>query len=449
MENSGNVIRVIQNNAIPIDEMSSDASWIDRSLRQMGESQFVLMGEASHGTHDFYRLRAEITKRLIAEKGFTAVAVEADWPDAYRVNRYVQGDSEDGDSESALSGFKRFPTWMWRNADVLDFVGWLRAHNERLAADQPKAGFYGLDLYSLYGSMELVIQYLDKVDPAAAKRARDRYSCFDHFDRNSQVYARLAGTGLSESCETQVVQQLMELQQRGSQGANLKKGSNDSLHFDLLQNARVVMNAEKYYRTMLRGQVVSWNLRDEHMVETLNLLTDHLRSRVTDPKVVVWAHNSHLGDARSTEMGEFGEWNVGELVRKQHGDKAFLLGFTTYTGTVTAASSWESPAEKKRVRPALPNSFESLFHQTGIPRFILNFRENDFLRHFLREPRLERAIGVIYLPETERASHYFHARIADQFDAVFHIDETRAVEPLEKSSEWKTGEAPETYPSAL
>jgi erythromycin esterase-like protein len=328
-------------------------------------------------------------------------------------------------------------------------VGWLRSYNESLPTGKPKVGFYGLDLYSLYSSMEVVIDYLDKMDPAAAKTARQRYACFDHFGRDSQSYARLTSVGLSESCETEVVEQLLELQRKSFDYLRQDGAQLETELFDVLQNARVVKNAEEYYRTMLHGRVSSWNLRDAHMVETLDLLTGHLQRSTKAPKVVVWAHNSHLGDARATQMGEYGEWNVGELVRKRHEGKAFLLGFTTYTGTVTAASGWDSPAERKSVRPALSNSYEALFHQTGIPRFILNFRLDDILRRALSEPRLERAIGVIYLPETERTSHYFHARLADQFDAVFHIDETRAVEPLEKTGEWESGEAPETYPSAV
>lgn len=451
MERPENILRLIKQRATRVDTLSADASWIDNTLEQLGAAQFVLIGESTHGTHDFYRMRAEITKRLISDKGFSAVAVEADWPDAYRVNKYVRGENDDSDSEIALTGFKRFPTWMWRNADVLDFVGWLRSHNDALSSSgsKPKVGFYGLDLYSLYTSMEVVIHYLDKVDPEAAALARERYGCFDLFGRDAQVYARAAGSGMSETCETEVITQLLDLQQSALGYLRRDGVRAESELFDILQNARVVKNAEEYYRTMLHGRISSWNLRDTHMVETLDLLKSHLEKTVKHPKIVVWAHNSHLGDARATQMGEYGEWNVGELIRKRYREKAFLLGFTTYSGTVTAASGWDAPAERKRVRPALPDSYEALFHQSEIPRFILNFREDDFLKHILGEPRLERAIGVLYLPETERQSHYFHARISDQFDAVFHIDETRAVEPLEKTSEWKSGEAPETYPSAV
>lgn len=444
-----NTLRLIKQHAIPIESLTADSSWLDDSLPELKNSRLVLLGEASHGTHDFYRMRAEITKRLISEAGFNAVAVEADWPDAYRVNRYVKGLGEDSDGEMALSGFKRFPAWMWRNADVLDFVGWLRSHNESLSSDRPKAGFYGLDLYSLFSSMDIVVEYLDKKDPQAAARARRRYACFDHFGKNAQSYAHLTGLRMSRSCEAEVVAQLRDMQERGPDYLRGHGVHTEEDLFFVEQNARVVQNAERYYRTMLHGHVASWNMRDQHMVETLNLLLRHLEKRVKTPKLVVWAHNSHLGDARATEMGTAGEWNVGELVRKQFKQHAFLLGFTTYAGTVTAASDWDGDAERKRVRPAPAGSYEELLHRTNLPRFILNFRKDHLLRKALSEPLLERAIGVIYRPATERMSHYFQARLSDQFDGLFHFDETRAVEPLEKTAVWESGEVPETYPSTV
>jgi erythromycin esterase-like protein len=440
---------MIEQRAIRVESLTADSSWLDDCLPELKNSQLVLLGEASHGTHDFYRMRAEITKRLISEAGFNAVAVEADWPDAYRVNRYVKGLGEDSGAEMALSGFKRFPAWMWRNADVLDFVGWLRAHNDSLAAERPKAGFYGLDLYSLFTSTDVVIEYLEKKDPPAAARARRRYACFDHFAKNAQTYAHMTGLRLSQGCEAEVVAQLQDMQLRGPDYARSHGVHAEDDLFSVEQNARVVRNAERYYRTMLHGSVASWNLRDQHMVETLNLLLRHLGKRAEAPKLVVWAHNSHLGDARATEMGEGGEWNVGQLVREQFNERAFLLGFTTYAGTVTAASDWNAEAERKGVRPALAGSCEELFHRAHLPRFVLNFRKDELLKQAFKEPMLERAIGVIYRPETERASHYFHARLSDQFDAVFHFDETRATEPLEKTAEWETGDVPETYPSAV
>ena len=421
----------------------------DPLMELIGDAPLVLIGEASHGTHEFYRERAQITKRLIKEKGFTAVAVEADWPDAYRVNRYVRGVSSDADAAEALSGFKRFPAWMWRNADVLDFVGWLRTYNDDLPPNAIKAGFYGLDLYSLHTSIAAVLDYLDRVDPAAAQRARARYACFDHFGKNEQAYGYATGLGIAEPCEDQVVSQLLELYQNSAEYAWRDGRIAADEHFFATENARLVMNAERYYRSMFRGRVSSWNLRDAHMVETLESLRGFLRNQNSHSKVVVWEHNSHLGDARATRMAQEGEWNVGQLVRERHNDDAVLVGFTTHHGTVTAASNWDAPAERKQVRPALEGSYEALFHELNIPRFLLTFGKTDSATAVLHEPLLERAIGVIYRPETERASHYFQARLSAQFDAVIHFDETRAVEPLERTTEWEAGEVPETFPTGI
>jgi erythromycin esterase-like protein len=419
----------------------------DSLLELVGDARFVLIGEASHGTHEFYHERAQITKRLITEKSFTAVAVEADWPDAYRVNCYVRGASGEADASEALAGFQRFPTWMWRNTVVHAFVEWLRAHNEALPSDAPKAGFYGLDLYSLFTSIEAVVGYLDKVDPEAARRARERYACLEHFGRDSESYGYATGLGLAEPCEDEVVGQLIELQRRAAEYARRDGRVAEDEFFYAEQNARLAKNAEHYYRSMFRGRVSSWNLRDRHMAETLDALVAHLdRQGGRRTKVVVWAHNSHLGDARATEMGDGGELNLGQLVRERYGRETVLVGFSTYSGTVTAASDWGGAAERKRVRPALQGSYEELFHDAGLPRFLLPLRDDGTAAQGLRRPRLERAIGVIYRPRTERMSHYFHARLPKQFDAVLHIDETRAVEPLERTAEWETGEAPETFP---
>ncbi len=426
--------------------LTGSANDYDPLLELIGDASLVLLGEASHGTHEFYRERAVITRRLIEEKGFKGVAVEADWPDAYRVNRYVRGAREDADAEEALRGFQRFPTWMWRNAEVLDFVGWLRAHNERTDPSDG-AGFYGLDLYSLYTSVEEVIAYLGTIDPPAAGRARERYACFEHFGGESHEYGRAVSLGISESCRRGVVEQLLELH-RNSVGYLRRDGlAAEDDQFYAEQNARLVTNAEEYYRTMFSAHVSSWNLRDTHMADTLDRLLAHLERHGERAKLVVWEHNSHVGDARRTEMGERGELNLGQLTRSRHPGTTTLVGFTTYAGTVTAASAWDAPAERKRVRPALPESYEALFHRLDSPRFLL--RLNGRAAAALREPRLERAIGVIYRPETERQSHYFAARIHDQFDAVIHIDQTRAVEPLERTAGWELGEPPETYPSAL
>ncbi len=430
--------------------LNGSSSDYDPLLDLVGDARFVLLGEATHGTHEFYRERAEITKRLILEKNFTAVAVEADWPDAYRVNRYVRGLDDDRDSERALAGFQRFPTWMWRNADVVAFVDWLRAYNDFVPSQMPKAGFYGLDLYSLFTSTQEVLRYLDKVDPEAAKHARARYACFDHYHEDTQRYGYATSFGMSPSCEEEVVAALQDLRARATayQDQDGKLAADEFFHAE--QNARLVRNAEKYYRTMFQGRISSWNLRDRHMAETLHALAAHLSRPGAPAKIVVWEHNSHIGDARATEIGYKGEWNVGQLARERYHDDAILIGFTTYRGTVTAASDWDGPAETKQVRRALPGSYEEAFHRTGLSRFMLPLRSGHAEPGLLpSNALLERAIGVIYAPHTERQSHYFYAHLAQQFDAVLHFDETRAVEPLERGAVWETGEAPETYPAGI
>jgi erythromycin esterase-like protein/predicted phosphoribosyltransferase len=442
-------VAVIRADAVPVEEgIPADQVLFDL----VGDAHLVLIGEASHGTSEFYTARAQITRRLIEDRGFGAVAAEADWPDAYRVNRYVRGGGDDATAEEALRGFERFPTWMWRNAAVLDFVGWLREHNGRPGRDErAKAGFYGLDLYSLYRSVHEVISYLDRVDPAAADRARKRYACFDQFsDDDAQVYGFAAAFGAGEECEREVVAQLVDLQRHAVEYARRDGLMADDELFYAEQNARTVRAAEEYYRAMFSGRVSSWNLRDRHMADTLDALVGHLtRQRGAPAKIVVWAHNSHVGDARATETAASGELNVGQLVRERHPGDCRLIGFTTYTGTVTAASDWEGPAERKWVRPALADSVEELLHEVGEKGFMLRFGAASGSAQALCSARLERAIGVIYRPETERQSHYFGARVADQFDAVIHIDETRAVEPLERTARWQEGEAPETYPFAV
>jgi erythromycin esterase-like protein len=417
----------------------------DSLLDLVGDARFVLLGEATHGTHEFYEERARITQRLIEDKGFHAVAVEADWPDAYRVNRYVRGQGEDRSANEALSGFQRFPNWMWRNTDVERFVDWLHKHNQR--AGGRKVGFYGLDLYSMFTSINEVLGYLDKVDPQAARVARERYACFDHYHEDSQHYGYSANLSLSASCEEGVIDQLNQLQQRALE--YMQKDGSEEGFFYAQQNARLVKNAEEYYRTMFRGRVSSWNLRDSHMAETLEALAQHLSKDGEPAKIVVWEHNSHIGDARATEVGELGEWNVGELARKAYDGQTRLIGFSTYDGFVTAASEWDAPAEHKRVRPGMPGSYEELLHLTGLPRFLLPLRDDSPARDAMMEKRLERAIGVIYLPRTERHSHYFSAQMARQFDAVIHIDRTSAVHPLDPGGGWHSEEPPETYPGGF
>lgn len=422
----------------------------DGLLELIGDASWVLLGEASHGTHEFYRERALITRRLIVEKGFTAVAVEADWPDAWRVNRYVRGEGKDADSEQALAGFKRFPTWMWRNKVVVDFIDWLRRHNQSLAPGRTATGFYGLDLYSMFTSIEEVLRYLDKVDPTAARRARHRYACFDHYDADSQHYGYATGIKLSASCEDAVIAQLHDMLDHAAQYVSRDGQQAADAWFHARQNARLVANAEKYYRTMFRSHISSWNLRDSHMADTLDALRAHLTQATASPaRIVVWEHNSHVGDARATDVSARGEWTVGQLARERYGNDCRLIGFTTHHGAVTAASDWDSPAERKHVRPSLPGSIEALFHETGINRFMLPLAPASPAAQLLAQPRLERAIGVIYRPHTERQSHYFYACLPRQFDAVLHFDGTRALHPLERTARWEAGEAPETFPAGL
>jgi erythromycin esterase-like protein/predicted phosphoribosyltransferase len=428
--------------------LTGESSDYDALIDAIGDARLVLIGEASHGTHEFYQERAYITERLIVQKGFNAVAIEADWPDAYRVNRYVRGDSTDNDSAEALAGLERFPTWMWRNTAVVEFVAWLRAHNDTQPAES-RVGFYGLDLYSLRASMDAVLKYLAKVDPEAARRARDRYACFDQFGAEPQSYGYATEFGLTPDCEREAVNQLVELQRRRAELAARDGRVARDEFFYAEQNARLVRDAEQYYRTMFREAHESWNLRDRHMVDTLVEIMQFLDKSSSGSRVVVWAHNSHLGDARATEMSQRGELNVGQLVRERFGMNAVLIGQTTHTGTVTAASDWGDPAERKIVRPSLAGSYERLFHDTGVPRFLLSLRDDLEIAGALAAPRLERAIGVIYRPRTERMSHYFRARLPEQFDFVLHLDETRALEPLERTAGWEAGEVAETFPSGL
>ena len=430
--------------AVPMTGADTD---YDPLLDLIGDARYVLIGDGTHGTEEFYRERAEITRRLIRERGFSAVAVEADWPHAERVDCYVRDRGDVASPEEALAGFHNFPRWMWRNTVVREFVAWLREHNDLPGA--AKVGFYGLDLYSLNASIAAVVDYLDDVDPEAARRARARYGCFDHFGDDAQAYGYVTGLGAAEPCEENVVAQLMELQRRTAELASRDGWGGEDAFFSAEQNARLARDAEAYYRSMFRGRESSWNLRDRHMAETLEALSSHLDRRLGRSKVVVWAHNSHLGDARATDMGRSGEFNLGQLVRERAGNDAVLVGFTTYTGTVSAASDWGGPAERKRVRPALPGSYEALLHGVGLPAFLLPLRDGGLATEVLRRERLERAIGVVYRPETERVSHYLHARLPDQFDAVVHLDETTALQPLDADPGWERGEVPDTYPFAV
>jgi len=432
--------QAIAEQATPLTGKSAD---FDELLERVGDARFVLIGEATHGTHEFYRTRAELTKRLIRERGFSAIAAEADWPDAKRVDRFVRAIGGDRDSRDALGDFRRFPQWMWRNTDVVHTVHWLRRMNERIDDPARRVGFYGLDLYSLHASMAAVLAYLDASDPEAAKRARERYACFEDHGDEPQDYGHAVAIGLSQDCEREVIAQLVELLKRRTE----LPGDDRDAQFDAEQNARVVASAEEYYRTMYEGGRSTWNLRDTHMTDTLDSLATHLGP---GSKVVVWAHNSHVGDsAAMAHRTDRDEITIGHLCRKRHPGETVLIGFTTHDGTVTAASTWGGEAERKTVRPALARSYENLFHRTGVPAFVLRLDGLGEATAALHESRLERAIGVIYRPHTERASHYFDVRLADQLDAVIHFDHTRALVPLERTPLWDRGELPETYPTGM
>jgi erythromycin esterase-like protein len=421
----------------------------DGLLELCANARVVLIGEATHGTHEFYSIRCAATVRLLSELGFHGVAIEADWPDTWRLNRFVKGVDEHETASDALAGFRRFPQWMWRNSDILDFAGWMLDHNSRFAGASSKRGIYGLDIYSLNESMKAVIDYLTHKDPAAAREFSHRYACFDHFGGDVRKYGLFTGTGAAKGCENEVVGALAELRRSRASYLAMDGHAAEEDFFQAERNANVVADAEKYYRTMLRGDVQSWNLRDRHMVDTLLALMDHLDRIHEKSRLVIWAHNSHVGNAQATEMSKRGEFNIGQLCRERFGNEAVLIGFTTYAGTVTAASQWDGPAEHMELRPALPQSIESVFHHSEIPSFWLDFKSQPAIANMLREPVLERAVGVIYSPETERRSHYFKASVPDQFDAVFHIDTTRAVEPLERTALWQPGELEETYPTGL
>jgi len=403
---------------------------------RFGEAKLVLLGEATHGTSEFYRARAAITRRLIEHHGFTIVAVEADWPDASRIDHYVRHRDLEPSREEA---FARFPTWMWRNVEVRDFIDWLRAENEHRSVER-RVEFRGLDIYSLGSSMRAVLDYLDRVDPTAAKSARQRYGCLTPWQYDPAHYGHRAVMG-GDTCEAEVVAQLHELLGRRMQ--YVPRDGED--FFDAAQNARIVRAAEQYYRIMYRGSKESWNLRDRHMFDTLQSLIHH---RGSEAKAVVWAHNSHVGNAAATSMGWQGEFNIGELCRIAYGDEMISVGFGTDRGSVAAASDWDAPMEIKKILPAREDSYEFLFRQTGQARFLTDWHpaHRNALREMLAAQRLERAIGVVYRPDTEFLSHYFEAVLSDQFDAYVWFETTHAITPLGKSD---IGERPETYPFGL
>lgn len=429
-ENHQKLIMVLNDAAEPLYDTPNYSSLLER----IGDARYVMIGEASHGTHEFYQTRIEITQQLIKQKGFMAVAIEGDWPDAHRVHRYLQGSGQTQDPQQALGDFKRFPTWMWRNTTIPPFLKWLREYNDGPNTAH-KVGFYGLDLYSLNASMQAVVNYLMKIDPEAAIEAKGRYACFDHMNVDPQMYAYLTSNRMKKSCIDEVIAELSDIQHHAFEYIHKDGIAAEDDYFFAAQNARVVKNAEVYYRSMFEGHVSSWNIRDRHMAETLNVLADHLEHRFNKPaKIIIWAHNSHVGDARATEMGERGEVNIGQLVREQHSD-TYSIGFSTYEGFVTAASNWDEPAECKKILPGFAESYEELFHLLRYKNFMLHLVGNEELDHYLKIPRLQRAIGVIYRPETERLSHYFFTRLPYQFDSVIHFDKTSPLKPLEVTDE--------------
>lgn len=404
---------------------------------RFGDAEVMLLGEATHGTSEFYRARAAITRRLVERHGFTVVAVEADWPDAIRIDDYIRHHAK---RPRTGESFVRFPTWMWRNLEVLQLADWLRKYNEGKPAER-QASFHGLDVYSLSESIDAVISYLDHVDTQAAERARYRYGCLSPWQADPAKYGQAVVHGHLDACEPNVVAQLKEMLAKRLDWI----GKDGESWFDAAQNARIVRAAERYYRIMYQGSNESWNLRDRHMFDTLQAIIAH---RGFGTKAVVWAHNSHVGNAAATGMGWRGQFNIGELARLAYGDSAILVGFGTDTGTVAAASDWGADMEIKAVRPARLDSYEHVFRRTGVGRSLAEWRDpgKSTLRELLRQPRLERAIGVVYRPETELHSHYFEAVLAEQFDCWVWFEQTSAVTPLGHE---KPRGAPETYPFGL
>lgn len=407
-----------------------------RLFERFADRRLVLLGEASHGTTEFYQARAAITRHLIEHHGFTIVAVEADWPDAATVDRYVRHREPRAAAEKP---FQRFPTWMWRNTDIQALVHWLREHNGSIASMERRTGFYGLDIYNMSGSIGAVLDYLDRIDPEAAKIARERYGCLTPWQNDPATYGRAALSRGYAECEPAVIEQCQALLRRRLDYA----AKDEDAFLDAMQNARLIASAERYYRIMYYGGAESWNLRDTHMFETLRNLLD---TKGQDAKAIVWAHNSHIGDARHTDMGAArDELNIGQLCRETFGRDAALIGFGTHTGTVAAATDWDGDMEVKRVLASRRDSYERLCHDSGLERFLLDLSPgtNEAVRRALAEPRLERFIGVIYRPDTELWSHYSQATLPQQFDAYVWFDETHAVTPL--GPEHHRG-VPETYP---
>jgi protein-L-isoaspartate(D-aspartate) O-methyltransferase len=417
-----------------------DSAEVGGLIERIGQARLVLLGEATHGTSEFYRMRARITRELIERGGFDFVAVEADWPDAAKINAYVLGDVRPA---LEFSAFARFPTWMWRNQEVHDFVSWLRTHNLGRRERSLRVGFHGLDLYSMFTSIAAVLAYLEDVDPGAARVARARYGTLTPWQKNPAAYGEAVLVGRYRSSEAEVVAMLRDLLAR-----RLEYSRRDGERFfDAAQNAHLVANAERYYRALYYGSATSWNLRDTHMWSTLQAL---LAFYGAGSRGIVWEHNSHVGNALATEMSARGELNLGQLARTAFGEDVYAVGFGTDHGTVAAASNWDEPVQRMAIRPAHPDSYERLFHDSEIPAFVLHLREprRTEVRDELTVPRLERAIGVVYRPESELTSHYFQASLPYQFDEMIWFDETRAVEPLPALGQAAL-DLPETYPFGL
>jgi len=416
---------------------------LDPLIEAIGTARYVLLGEASHGTHEFYTWRAEISKRLIEEQQFSFVAVEGDWPGCYTVNRYVKGLPDSGKSaREVLHAFDRWPTWMWANREVVDFVEWLRVYNHDMAPDR-QVGFYGLDVYSLWESMAAVVAYLEQIDPSLARTARRAYTCFEPYHGDAQEYARATAI-VPTSCESEAVAVLRALRAKAPQ---YKENSREA-YFVAEQNAIVARDAELYYRTMVRGGPTSWNVRDYHMVDTLDrLMAYHGNSS----RGIVWEHNTHIGDARYTDMAAGGMVNVGQLVRSAHqAEGVSLTGFGSFRGSVIAAEEWGATMQRMRVPEARIGSLEDLLHLALPDRnFLLIFDGSDDGGIVGFAKQLDhRAIGVVYNPQAERWGNYVPSKVARRYDAFVFIDRSHALHPLHMPVH-ETGEAPETYPSGF
>ncbi|KAI0335983.1 hypothetical protein GY45DRAFT_1316007 [Cubamyces sp. BRFM 1775] len=461
--------------------LSWSSSSYDPIINAIGDAQVVLIGDGSHGTYEFYAHRANLTQRLIEEKGFTAIAVEADWPDAFRINRYIHGGAL-GDStkiknaRDSLAEFERFPKWMWKNEVMPPFIAYLKQHNERILNEtndpSETVSFYGMDLYSLHRSAQQVIEYLEKVDPEGAKAARKRYNCFERFGEDTMRYAYETQFGLKKDCHREVIENLKNLLVNRHKILEHELGRDANGHpheeqFVAEMNALVVKDAEEYYRTMMTEDVLSWNLRDEHFARTVASIAQFLAPSDSGPgraKIVVWAHNSHIGDARATDMGRRrGEINIGQRCREIFGDdKVFNIGFLTNRGTVTASHNWDEPPYLQRMNPPIDNSLEAIFDKwADMDTFIVThkiitddkgktkkIKVSEELSDFLDRPRYQRFIGVIYRRLTEVPSHYSKCSAAKQFDCIAHVRESRGIEPLESENTWKgqKAEADLTFP---